>query len=163
MLTAAKLKTIYSYDADTGLFTRIADCHNHAKIGDTVTNTNNRGYVAMFIEGRGYLGHRLAWLYTYGFFPKGQLDHINNIKTDNRLCNLREATGFENGWNIKRKINNTSGHKGVIYRKDTNKWRAVCMLNRVTHNLGSFINYEDAVAAYQEFSKKHHGEFCNLG
>jgi hypothetical protein len=163
MLTQEKLKELFSYDPKTGNFIRLSKYSSNIVVGSIAGHKDKKGYVRMMVLGTLYRAHRLAWLYMYGVHPKDQLDHINNIKSDNRICNLREASGFQNNWNIKLKKNNTSGHKGVIYRKDSNKWRARCLLNRVAYNLGSFVNYDDAVAAYQEFAKKHHGDFCNLG
>lgn len=46
---------------------------------------------------------------------KPMVDHINNKKLDNRLANLRYATGSENGQNSKLSARNTSGFEGVSF------------------------------------------------
>jgi len=50
------------------------------------------GYIIIKINRKDYQAHRLAWLYEYGNFPKQTIDHINRIKTDNRICNLRDVS-----------------------------------------------------------------------
>ena len=79
----------------------------------------NTGYIAIKIDGKLYLAHRLAYLYHAGYFPELELDHINNIKTDNRLVNLREVTHWENQQNrIDTKRNN-----GVMWKDRMNEVR----------------------------------------
>jgi hypothetical protein len=62
-----------------------------------------------------YREHRLAWLYMTGEWPTHEIDHINGDRVDNRFCNLREATASENRWNSRKRVNNTSGYKGVSW------------------------------------------------
>ena len=70
------------YDPDTGTFTR-----NGRKAG-TITKA---GYVAIRVDIKIHLGHRLAWFLVYGRWPKA-IHHLNGIKDDNRISNLEETT-----------------------------------------------------------------------
>jgi hypothetical protein len=89
------------------------------------------------------------------------VDHINNIKTDNRIENLRWATVKENIFNSKIGKNNTSGVKGVSYKKTRNKWVAQIKINgKVTH-IGSFDNKEEAIKARLKKSIEIQGQFLN--
>ena len=159
MLTQERLKELLSYDPETGLFTwktRTAKCIH---VGDIAGYFNNKGYNVIVLLNESYLAHRLAWLYMTGLNTEFQIDHINNIKSDNRFINLREATNAENIRNQGFRSTNKSGYIGVSKNKKVNKWVAQCCLNGKNYNLGYFENAYDAAIAYQNFAKKHHGEF----
>ncbi len=68
--------------------------------------------------------HRLVGIhYIPNLENKPTIDHINRDPSDNRVENLRWATRLEQQENTGMKKNNTSGHRGIYYRKDTKKWR----------------------------------------
>lgn len=106
-----------------------------------------------------FYSHRLAWLLHYGSHAESQIDHINRDKSDNRICNLRSASAFNNHQNIGMMSTNTSGRKGATFHKATNKWRAAIKANGKTHWLGTFPDRDSAAAAYAEASLRLHGEF----
>lgn len=159
MLTQNELKSRLHYDHETGLFTAIIKTAQRVKIGDISGSVNSDGYINIFVKNVSYKAHRLVWLYLYGEFPKGQIDHINGIKTDNRLCNLRECTQHENHKNVGIKASNTSGYKGVSFNKRLQKWTARCRADEKRHFLGYFDSAINASIAYERFAKQHHGEF----
>jgi len=70
-----------------------------------------------------YKIHRLVALH-YIPNPEGkpQVDHINRIRNDNRVENLRWATHSENNQNTLKQKNNKSGHKNICYQKKDNLW-----------------------------------------
>ena len=98
------------------------------------------GYRLIRIEGRLYKEHRLAWLIHHGVWPKDQIDHINGDRLDNRMCNLREATGSENQQNTRR--------KGVSFDTARGLWAAYITVNRKRKHLGRFPSKDAADAAY---------------
>lgn len=89
-LTQAELKRKLHYDPDTGIFTWkvFSPGITIGKVAGAISS----GYIRIKVHPSLQYAHRLAWLYVYGYFPEHGTDHINGIKTDNRIANLREAT-----------------------------------------------------------------------
>lgn len=152
------LKKSFYYDPSTGVFTRIKNV-SQCKIGDVAGSLMKIGYLRISFKNKSYLAHRLAWLYMTGKLPKNEIDHINGIKTDNRWCNLREATRSENSMNKPIQKNNTSNFPGVSFIKSTKKWRAYAKLNKKQIWLGSYETALKAYEVYKEFTMKHFGDF----
>jgi len=103
--------------------------------------------------------HRLVWAFVNGKWPNDQIDHVNGIKNDNRLINLREANNSQNNMNKGKQSNNTSGFKGVSWHKLRNKWRSDIRVDGKRFNLGNYDCIAAASFAYQIASDKYHGEF----
>lgn len=123
-LTLDRLRELLEYDCDSGLFVRRFGIRGH-RTGEVVGTINKHlGYAAIMIDGELFYGHRLAWFYMTGEWPKHQIDHINLNKSDNRWMNLREATVSQNRANRIAQSNNTSGLKWVSWCKRREKWRA---------------------------------------
>jgi len=159
MLTQEFIKEILNYDADTGIFTRKIRTANCVKIGDIAGTKDTKGYIQIRIKKVKYSAHRMAWLYVYGYLPTLQIDHINCIKDDNRIANLREATQSQNMVNRNLLNKNTSGIVGVNWHKKSKKWRARCTINGKRFNLGDFSSIDDASIAYNNFAKNNQGNF----
>ena len=109
-----------------------------------------KGYSATKIDGEIVAAHR------YIAKPKEDdvVDHINRNKQDNRVCNLRNTDKSINAYNSKLSTKNTSGVKGVIFRKDTRKWQARIMKNQKTIYLGCYTTKEAAAKARQEAERE---------
>ena len=154
-MTQEELKQILDYDPDTGLFRwKIKPCKN-VDIGD-IAGTNRDGYIVIGVNRKQYRAHRLAWLYMTGSWPLNQIDHINRIKNDNRISNLREATQQKNNFNLGGAKNNTSGYKGVTWYEPSKKWKAQIGVNGKNIHLGYFIDPLEASEAYQKAKEKYH-------
>lgn len=159
-LDQSRLKELLDYDAESGLFHwRVRSPKSKNRVGDQAGCKATDGYIVVGIDGRYHKGHRLAWLHTFGEWPECTLDHINGVRDDNRIANLRLATKSENCRNAQISIKNKSGFKGVHWNKASKKWRATCKAGARPTYLGSFDTAEAAAIAYQEFASKHHGEF----
>jgi hypothetical protein len=102
MLTQEELKKFLHYDPDTGIFTNIIR-RQKLKVWDIVGSIRSDGYLEITVDYSRFLAHRLVWLYVYSSFPIEQIDHINWIKNDNRISNLREVTQKENLQNQKKR------------------------------------------------------------
>lgn len=158
MITQAELKERVNYDPETGVFTW-RKTYSSKFIGKQTGRILPEGYVEIQIAGSEYAAHRLAWLYVYGEFPRRGLDHINRIKHDNRIANLREATPAENARNVGLSARNLSGFKGISYRPSMGKYVAsISVLDRDLY-LGSFTTPEEASAQYERFAAVIHGDF----
>jgi len=155
ILAQKDLKEALQYDSETGLFTRIKSHSNSSKkTGENYTH-NDEGYIRIFVCGKLYYAHRLAWLYIYGEFPKHQIDHINHIKDDNRMINLRKATSRENKKNAPLRKDNKSGVVGVCIHKRSQKWSAEIKVNGKKVHLGLFEHKVDAAKTRKEAEIKY--------
>lgn len=143
------------YDAETGLLTWVSNGTRGVKSGDVAGYKMKDGYILLSVAGKRVLAHRVAWLFAYGDFPEGNLDHINRDRADNRICNLRNAAPAQNAQNRAKNRLNTSGYKGVTWHKRDKKWQAGLTLNGKTVHLGLYDTAEAAYEAYKAGSKKH--------
>ena len=152
-----------SYDPKTGILRWIVNRRGHVKSGDVAGSPHNRGYVHIGISGKCYLAHRIALSMSgLNVGPKDQVDHINGIRNDNRLSNLRIATHAENCHNASRRKDNTSGYKGVGFSNKRQKWRARIRKDNKEIWLGYFATAEEAHAAYLKAAAALHGDFAKL-
>jgi hypothetical protein len=161
MLTQKRLKELFSYNSETGQFTRIkALCGPVAKIGMIAGTLGGRGYIDIGIDGKRYKAHRLAWLYIYGEFPsnKLQIDHIDGSRTNNNIANLRIVTASQNLQNIKsaKSHNITSKILGVSWYKRDKKWQVEISINKKKLYLGRYSNLEEAKSVYLSAKKLYH-------
>ena len=160
MPTIEYLREILNYDPETGVISWKVDRVN-CKKGGAVSTRKRNGYLTIRLKRKNLRVHRVAFLLMTGAWPKFFIDHINGDGTDNRFCNLREATVAQNSQNSKFRKTNTSGFKGVSWHKKGRKWRADICANRKLYHLGTFDNIEDAINAYRQASEKLHGEFAS--
>jgi len=157
MITQVRLKELFHYDPDTGIFTaRTRRRGSKNRIGDVVGSPEPNGYVRITIDNETHRQHRLAWLYMTGEWPKEEIDHENLDKSDNRWTNLREATHLQNRVNRPCRPDNKSGFKGVSAHTATGRWRAT-----INHkHLGLFDSPAEAAAAYRAEAARLFGEFA---
>lgn len=113
---------------------------------EAFTSTYQNGYGQGCVQYRKFLAHRVAWALYYGSWPDGDVDHINGVRTDNRIANLRCVTRSANLRNQKRSMKNTSGVTGVVWDAARSKWKASIKVNGKNHHLGRFDSYTEAVA-----------------
>ena len=162
MISRTELFRLLRYEPDTGFFFWRVYRSRGAYAGDKAGTISAHGYVIINIRKKLYRAHRLAWFYVNGRWPDADLDHINGVRTDNRWANLRQATRSQNNGNSVAKSTNTSGYKGVYFRKDRDRWSASISLGNKTKNLGVFDTAEAARDAYALAARKHFGEFARL-
>lgn len=165
MLTQEYLRSILDYDPETGLFawkyndskpkwwnTRFA-----TKVAGTVSKST--GYVQIYIDGKPFRGHRLAFLWMTGGIPK-TIDHIDRIKSNNIWSNLRNATDSQNMANKALLNSNTSGYKNVYWRKDRQKWHVQIQKESKNVHGGYFTELKEAVEKANALRYELFGEFA---
>lgn len=119
------------------------------------------GYRHGAINGKMYAAHRVAWALYYGYWPENTIDHINGIKNDNRIINLRDVSNAINSRNAKMRSSNVSGYNGVAWYEARGKWIANIMMDGKRKHLGLFVDIEDAISARkaaevgQNYTKRH--------
>lgn len=113
------------------------------------------------IGGIQYLGHRLAWFYMTGEWPKEEIDHEDGERFNNIFTNLREASSSQNKCNKESSSVPESGSRGVYpNHKGGLPWRSMIQIGRRQISLGTFDSIEEASTAYREAAELHHGEFA---
>ena len=153
-LPISELKTLIAYNPETG------DLSWLPRPTDTVIGRPRTkgpisgkmgGYIYVSINGKGYLGHRLAWAITRGYWPTEQIDHIDRVRDNNRWSNLREASNRENHTN---RTDNASGQVGVMFEKSRGRWKAFVRVGYTMHNIGRFHTVEEATAARAAYMER---------
>ena len=150
-LTAQRLRELLYYNPETGRFTwRVSRRGSAARAGQEVLErVNDNGYALVGVDRCSHRAHRLVWLHVHGVWPVKFIDHINGVRTDNRLANLREATNAENLQNLRyAKSHSSHGFLGVTYSKTNSRWIGQITRDGQHFYLGSFKTVEEARAAY---------------
>ena len=107
------------------------------------------GYKTGTICGFKCSAHRVAWALHFGNWPDGDIDHINGVKTDNRICNLRVVTNAQNRRNMKRYDRNKSGVTGVSWYEPSRRW----LVRLSKKYIGYYATFEEAVAVRKELER----------
>ena len=146
----ALLRPRLAYDPLTGIFTwkQVDKFTTGTTVGMVAGCCWDSGYILITVKRKRWLAHRLAWLFTYGEWPTKQLDHINGVRADNRIANLRDVSACEN-------MRNQPCHRkgkpvGISFAKKTGRWHSSIGLgNGRRQFLGSFPTASEAALAYQ--------------
>lgn len=158
-LTAEEARRRLNYDPETGKLTW-KFLHNSLRIGEEAKSLDVSGYIQVNLCGTMVKGHRLAWLIHYGEWPTGDVDHLNGIRNDNRIANLRDVPNAINCQNKRSALpTSKTGLLGVVKRG--NRYQANIHANRKKKFLGSFDTPEEAHAAYVQAKRSMH-EGCTL-
>jgi hypothetical protein len=160
-LTQERLMEIVRYIPSSGLFIRMRNSKRW-RIGQVMGSFSKIGYITMWIDGKSYYAHRLAWLYMTGKWPENEIDHIDHNRCNNVWGNLREVTRKENRMNVTLLERNSSGFTGVRFDKENNKWLASIGVNGKNVNLGRFSNIVDAIECRKKADIKY-GFHANHG
>jgi len=151
-----------SYDPFTGAGTWLLSIGT-VKGGKTAGRTDPKGYIRIQYKRKFYKAHRLFWFLQTGHDP-GELtiDHIDGNKSNNKFSNLRLATTHQQKFNITRRLDNSSGHRGVAFREDKQKYVARIQIDNKSLHLGYYETFKQAVAARQAKEIELFGEFSPL-
>jgi hypothetical protein len=153
-----KVKNLFDY-VDGKLFWKVSPAHN-VKIGDAAGSLRFNGYWHTQINGKRYFNHRIIFLWHHGYLPTTDIDHIDGNRVNNKVENLRPATGFENARNAKVRADNTSGAKGVSWVKHIRKWVVQLRVDKKIKRIGYFDDLELADLVAIMARDKYYGEFA---
>ena len=158
LISYEEANRILQYDSRTGIFIWRIDRNKIIPSGKVAGHRNKEGYITIFMHGAAYKAHRLAWLLTHGVWPNNQIDHVNGIRDDNRIENLRDVTNQQNQhYSTKVPKHSTSGVRGVSWHKTKKKWCAHIILSGKFIHLGTFDTKESAHESYISARIKLHG------
>ncbi len=156
-LTAEKVRELLDYDPETGAIHWRVSVNNRVKVGVLAGWKRPDGYLQIRIDGKLYKAHRLALLIINGTWPTDQVDHINGVRDDNRITNLREASRSLNQQNQMRpRSDNTSGYLGVSWNSACKSFMARIMIQGKLLYLGSFTDPAEAHQAYLTAKRQLH-------
>lgn len=168
----ALLRRLLSYDPATGILTwlprltemfagatveaRRTSCArwNRRYAGTVAGALHPDGYLVIKVHDRSMLAHRLAWAIYHGKWPK-IVGHIDDVRSNNRIRNLRSITRQTCQRNQRRHRSNTSGRTGVTWSRTRDIWVAQIKIGEKSHYLGSFSDFDDAVAARMRAEKRY--------
>lgn len=165
-LTAARLREWLSYDPATGAFVWLRiPCSNIPAGTPAGAGKGSHGYRHIRVEGRLYRSHRLAWLHVYGAWPNADVDHINGVRDDNRIANLRDVSRQMNVQNTMRIHRDKAEPLPLGVRRLQTKSRlrkpfyASLGIDGKRLHLGYFATPEEAGAAYLAAKRRLHAGF----
>lgn len=153
MLTYERLKEVLRYEPDTGLFYWKVSTAQRVKVGQKAGGMDKYGYIVIVIDKVPYKAHRLAWLYVYGKWPVGDIDHIHGVRYDNRISQIRDVSRSANLYNQHRaKKNSLAGVLGVS--KSGSSFVARIGIGGKCKYLGTYKTADEAHSAYLEAREK---------
>lgn len=171
--SADLLRQILEYDSTTGIFTwkrrseetflpRDGRTPSHMANAWNAANAENQAFTSVaknkYLRGTvnsvAFYAHRIAWVMHHGHWPEHDIDHINGVRNDNRICNLRSVSRKDNMQNREVSSNNTSGTMGVSYSRRHKLWN----VKIGDHHIGWFSDKHNAVEARKdaELKLKYH-------
>lgn len=146
---------LFAYDPDTGILThKTVRPHTRKQPGDEAGSQASNGIRRVMVDGIPYLAHHVAWMLMTGFWPERRIFHMNGDKSDNRWENLREEAELYDGVGVPRS-NNASGHSGVHFAKNYQRWIAYITVNYKRIHLGYFQTKEEAIARRKNAEKAY--------
>jgi hypothetical protein len=155
ILSYERLRELLHYDPETGVFTWKRCDRRTDRLGHQAGGRWQH-YYRISVDKHYYQAHNLAWFYSYGQWPEGQIDHINRDGCDNRLANLRDVNASENQHNLGTNTRNWSGVTGVSWCGRTSLWVAQICHQGHRRFLGRFATISEASAARAAAKRLYH-------
>lgn len=162
LMSVGDIRDLIDYNPETGVLKAKANFSGR-QAGSVIGSQTWQGYYAFSLFGKKCFAHRLAWLLHYGEWPSQPIDHINGIKTDNSIRNLRLCSLSQNQFNKPTQKNNTTGVKGVYWNKRDKRYVASVQFNGKKYSAGHHKDIDSAKEAVMKLREKLAGEFTNHG
>jgi hypothetical protein len=156
-VSPSRLRELFIYNPITGEVRRLTG-RNAGKVCGTKFST---GHLQVSVDGKITGVHRIAWALHHGEYPTLEIDHINGDGADNRLCNLRLATSYQNNRNRRLSTRNKTGVKGVFRVKAGKPWR-VAIGHGGKYYITHFDDFEEAVVHAAQMRAKLHKQFARI-
>lgn len=154
------LNELFTLNVESGdLFWKTSN--NGVKVGDKAGVLKPAGYVAVMINGKTYMAHRIVYKMYHGVEPAELIDHADGNASNNNPKNIRDASHAQNAQNRNKKTESTSGNRNVFWRGDRKKWRVYISAFGKAHYFGLFDKKEDAIEVAEKQRKILHAEFAN--
>jgi hypothetical protein len=149
-LTAARLREVVIL-RDGELHWRSLD---YPRKPGPIGHTDSKGYRKTKIDGHAYAVHRLMWLWHYGDWPKGDIDHADGNPANNDITNLRDYTRSQNVQN--------SARRGVVHHRNkiARQWSARIYVDGQVRHLGYFATEAEAHGAYLAAKLEYHAPWA---
>lgn len=155
-LTHARLKELLHYDPETGAFTR-RQAVGKLKAGAVFGSLNGHGYLHGWLDGRNlFKCHRLAWFYVHGQMPTAHIDHIDGVRDNNRISNLRLTNYVANGQNQHRRKKGSDQSLPLGVSRNGSGFKAAICVNKRTWYLGTFRTPQEAGEKYRWVKELFH-------
>lgn len=140
------IRDYLSYDSETGFFVWIKiPYRSKVNLFKPIIIHRRNGYLSVQFAGYRYPTHVLAWWFYYNEFPNGEIDHINGIRGDNRISNLRIVNRSENCRNCVR--HREGKHVGIYWSKKYSRYESRYLINNEWKFLGYYDSVEEALTA----------------
>lgn len=149
-----RVKEYMRYDDDLGCLIRTKKSGN-TRPGDRAGHKGPKGYTMVRLFNFVYFEHRIIWLLFSGKWPQKHIDHINGVRSDNRIGNLREANNSQNMQNLQGPLpRNKCGYLGVVKRR--RKYAALICVGGVRRHIGLYPTPQEAHEEYMRVKKELH-------
>lgn len=158
MVTQKRLRELFDYNEETGLFTRISPVRK-ANVGDVAGAKAKNGYITISVDCKRYYAHRLAFIYMTGECPK-TVDHIDRNRQNNKWSNLRASSSKLQEANKEKCQGKTSKYKGVHFNRNLGKYIARIKVDGKGIHLGCFHDEDDAARAYNAAAINEFGKYA---
>jgi hypothetical protein len=146
------MRRLLRHDPDTGKLYWREHRRGGARAGGEAGGPDRDGYIKLTVNRRSYQAHRIAWLLSYGDWPEGQIDHINGVRTDNRLSNLRDVTNRANHQN--QRCHRNGRLVGAHFHKQHERWMSQIRVKGTNKYLGLYDTEQEAHEAYMAALKE---------
>jgi hypothetical protein len=158
-ITSEKARELFDYSNGV-LYWKISP--RSGWVGKPVSHKTTNGYLKARVDGKLIPVHRLVWLWHNRELPK-LIDHINGVRHDNRIENLRACTEAENCRNRKLDVKNSTGYANVVWKKKNQNYNVQIRVDGKKRHIGVFKDLELAGLVAEEARNKFFGKFARKG